>query len=154
MPELHVLMAEAGGTRIAIEIPNLVEVVARPTLITLPGSPTWYSGYFIYRSIPLPVVDLGMKICGKPVGDKLLCNRVAIIKAGNGPEEFLVGLIVDRASAEKINCQKSSQKISSQGDIFLWGETYLKDNMIFHLLDIKKLLSPGDMKQLFPLIGN
>lgn len=149
MAEMHVLMTETGKDRVAIPIPSLVEVVAKPELNTIPGVPAWYLGFFLYRGVATPVVDL-TRLLGHNPSPRLICNRVAIVRVMLGNESMVVGIQVDRASAEKIQLRVADQTSISQKGLFPWGETLMDDHQIFYLLDTAKLLSEEKMHVLFP----
>lgn len=149
MAEIHVLMTDAGKDRVAIPIPSLVEVVARPGLTTMPGTPDWYLGFFLFRGVATPVVDL-TRMLGHSPPPRLISNRVAIVRVSHAGEKLLVGIQVDRASAEKIRHRIAEQDQGSKQGLFPWGETLQEDSQVFYLLDLEKFLTEEKMKVLFP----
>ncbi|QEH31894.1 CheW-like domain protein [Aquisphaera giovannonii] len=74
------LTFRAAGSRYAVDVSRIVEVVPRVELRALPHAPGFLLGVFDFRGRVVPVVDLGLLLGGPGSSDRL-STRVVLVDA-------------------------------------------------------------------------
>ena len=141
-----VLMCDAGSSRFTIAIGDVVEVVARPRLDAMPGTPDWVAGLFVYRGRVTPVIDLGL-LTGLTAARPLWSGRIVVVRCPEAPEDQLVGLLVDRAVAEQ---QERREDQPAPSRVSRWGGILIDEHGMFCRLELAALLTADRQAVLFP----
>jgi chemotaxis-related protein WspB len=142
-----VLMCDAGGSRFAIAVRDVVEVVARPRLDAMPDAPDWVAGLFNYRGRVTPVIDLG-RLTGLAAARPLWSGRIVVVHCPGQPDAPVVGLLVDRAVAEQ---REELADAAPPSRVSRWGAILLDEQGMFCRLDLGGLLTAERQAVLFPL---
>jgi chemotaxis signal transduction protein len=143
------LMGYIHSTRFAFPIQNVVEVVARPLLESIPNAAYYVAGSFVHRGHITPVIDLGM-LTTTGTARSLWSSRVIVLSCGDAQQERRVGILVDRAHAELVSEDKVLEESKQRAKIWEWGTTLLDDHGTYCLLDMAIILSPARTAELFP----
>ena len=92
------LLFQLGPEQCALDVRQVVEVLALPELRPWPGAPPAVAGVLNYRGVQVPVVDLSQCALGRPALRRL-STRIILIRHSLAPgDERLVGLIAERAT--------------------------------------------------------
>lgn len=142
------LMCYAGEMRFAMPISNIVEVVARPILESIPSAPGWVAGSFVHRGIVTPVIDFG-SLANIGRARLLWSSRVIVVNCPREGTVQRVGILFDRTYAVHA-ADKSTVAESIPVQMLSWGPTLIDENGTYCLLDMAELLSPMCQLQLFP----
>lgn len=142
------LMCYAGEMRFAMPISNIVEVVARPILESIPSAPGWVAGSFVHRGIVTPVIDFG-SLANIGRARLLWSSRVIVVNCPREGTVQRVGILFDRTYAVQA-ADKPTVAESIPAHILSWGPTLIDENGTYCLLDMAELLSPMCQLQLFP----
>ncbi len=86
------LTLQAAGSRYAIDVARVVEVVPRINLRHLPHAPISLSGVFDYRGTVVPVVDLGILLGSESCRDRLSTRIVLVNSHPSGAEQASTAL--------------------------------------------------------------
>ncbi|WP_250846875.1 chemotaxis protein CheW [Aquisphaera insulae] len=113
------LTFRAAGSRYAVDVKRVVEVVPRVELRALPHAPGSLVGVFDYRGRVVPVVDLGLLFGGPRSADRL-STRVILVDArapeaeaaATARQRRLLGLIAEQVS--DVSAVKPAQMISAR----------------------------------------
>lgn len=97
------VLFQLGNDRYALEASQVVEVIPLVALKKLPQSPKGIAGFFVYRGQPVPAVDLGELLLGKPARERL-STRIIVVNHADAPGAAprmvsgRLGLIAERAT--------------------------------------------------------
>jgi chemotaxis-related protein WspB len=83
---MQLLTFTIGGQAYAIESKKVVEVLPLVTTRPIPHLPDYLPGIFTYRGRFVPLVDLGLRISGKPL-TRRLSTRVIVVEIGGSSHE-------------------------------------------------------------------
>ncbi len=72
------LVFRLGADRYALDATEIVEVLPRVPLKSLPGAPAWVAGLFSYHGRTVPVVDLASLALGRPSADHVSTRLVLV----------------------------------------------------------------------------
>lgn len=145
-----VLTFQIGDDRLALDIRRVREVVPRVRLDRVTSAPPWLAGLFVYRGLPVPVLDLH-KLLGAGDCPPHLSSRIVLVplpREGGG--ETLIGLLAAQvADIRDVRPTKQALPgLNAPGQPDL-GLTLVEGDTILHLLDLERLL-PDPVKQLLP----
>ncbi|HEX2011784.1 MAG TPA: chemotaxis protein CheW [Roseateles sp.] len=90
--ELHLLFS-LGGDRYALPARAVREVLPLQRLKQLPEAPPWVAGVLAHRGALLPVLDLGMRVLGRPARARTSTRLVLV----EHPCGRALGLILEQA---------------------------------------------------------
>ena len=74
-----ILTFTAGGSRYAVDVAQVVELVPRVELRLIPHAPGFLAGFLGYRGQVVPVIDLGLLLGTAPCPDRL-STRIILVK--------------------------------------------------------------------------
>jgi chemotaxis-related protein WspB len=72
------LVFRLGADRYALDATEIVEVLPRVPLKSVPGAPAWVAGLFSYRGRTVPVIDLASLALGRPSADHVSTRLVLV----------------------------------------------------------------------------
>jgi chemotaxis-related protein WspB len=75
-----ILTFTAGGTRYAVDVARVVELVPRVEIRPVPLAPAFLAGLLGYRGRVVPVIDLGLLLGTAPCPDRL-STRIVLVKS-------------------------------------------------------------------------
>jgi chemotaxis-related protein WspB len=138
-----VVQFEAGGSRHALPMRDVVEVVPWVRVRPAAGAPDWVAGYFSYRGTLTPAIDAG-RLAG---GEACQCrwNSRTILARVPGCRERCVGVLAERVTASRVSPpREGDRKVEGA-----WGLLVLEDNGLIQLVDLQRLLPPERLRGLF-----
>jgi chemotaxis-related protein WspB len=135
-----VLMCEAAGIRFAVDACQVVEVVARVRLQSVPGSPDWLAGVCVYRGRVTPVMELSKIVASKP-SPACWANRIIMVRLTEEAASSLCGLIVENVAIGQLAAEPTKQDAPSVANVSQWGPLLLDAQGIFQLLELPRLFS-------------
>jgi len=107
---LHLTLARAGATPVALPVANVVELIAVQECVVapLPHLPAPFAGLVRRRGRLLPVADLSLRLDGSPASMGTT-GRLVVCRHGNG--DF--GLLVDEVTAVTTVPERSRRDLAS-----------------------------------------
>jgi chemotaxis signal transduction protein len=78
-PAFDALVGAVEAQRLALPLQQVVEVVPRVLLAPLPEAPPQVAGYMRWRGAHVPVLDLGLRLLGRPLPLQLE-DRIIVIR--------------------------------------------------------------------------
>jgi chemotaxis-related protein WspB len=72
------LVFRLGADRYALDASEIVEVLPRVPLKSIPGAPDWVAGLFSYHGRTVPVIDLAMLALGRPSTDHVSTRTILV----------------------------------------------------------------------------
>src|SRR5689334_8621394 len=87
-----------GGSRYALDVRCIAEVLPLLTIQPVPGAPDGIAGVILYRGAPIPVVDLNQTIGGDHSGRHASMRLVVVNIAGDGGQARQIALITEGAT--------------------------------------------------------
>lgn len=94
---MMLLLFKINGERYGLEVADVVELVPYVTLQRLPKSPAYIAGLMNLRGKIVPVVDLSILLCDRPV-KRLMSSRIILIRPVKSGTR-LVGLLAENVTA-------------------------------------------------------
>jgi chemotaxis-related protein WspB len=91
------LMMQIEGTRYALDIRRVAEVLPLVALQGLPRAPHGVAGIIDYGGEPVPVVDLSVLLAGRPA-HRRFNTRIVVVRCASGGDSRLLALIAERAT--------------------------------------------------------
>ena len=91
------LLINAGADTYAVAAASVVEVVACAALKLVPGGPPAVAGILNYRGCPVPVIDCGILLVGRPC-PVLFSTRIILQKLTVAGRERVLGLMGENAT--------------------------------------------------------
>jgi chemotaxis-related protein WspB len=143
-----------GDDRCALDAGRVVEVLPLLPIVRVLGAPPEISGGFSYRGRFVPVVDLCLRLLGRPAGHQLSTRLVLVTIGGdNGP--CLLGLVLEKATST-VRCDPAElipPAVGSRDHPWLGallpdaaGQVRLIDVDRLIADDIRPFLSPGRLE--------
>ena len=91
------LLFQLGRDRYALDARRVVEVLPLVGVKKVPQAPRALTGLLNHRGTPVPLIDLGELMLGRPA-PQLLSTRIILVRYGNAGGERLLGLIAEKAT--------------------------------------------------------
>lgn len=91
--ETLALLLYVGEDAYAVACRDVLCVVPRPLLRSVPTAPRHVLGVFVFRGGVVPVVDLSLRLGGAPTPDRL-SSRVVLVK----PKDRILGVLAAQVS--------------------------------------------------------
>ena len=130
---------DLGDRVYASELLSVKEIVLKEELRTIPGAQPWLLGVMALRGQLLPVVDLGLRLQGKPSqGDKVL------VLDSERPVGFLVDHV--RNIEDVAELKPLPLELPDNVKRFLVG-SFLHGEDIVLVLDLKKVLTEQELSE-------
>ncbi len=141
---MMMLLFKIDGERYSLSVADVVELVPYVSLQNLPKAPGYIAGLMNYRGNIVPVVDLSILICDRPV-ERLMSSRIVLIKPVKEENRF-IGLLVENVT-ETIKIDETTftdTGISSEAGAFV--DKIAMDGVgMIQVVNVSKLL-PDDVK--------
>jgi purine-binding chemotaxis protein CheW len=144
--DLHVVGFRVGDETFGVPVRAVHEIMRVPEITAMPEAPDSIRGVVNLRGKIIPVLDLRKRF-GISVVDTHKKNRVLVTEVG----DKLVGMIVDEASALlKIPLSQIEQppNLFEDGEISYVTGVGKVDNRLIVLIDLTKVILPGELKQM------
>jgi chemotaxis-related protein WspB len=145
------LLFHLGPDRYVLDVGKVVEVLPLLQFQKIPQAPRAVAGIFNYHGRPVPAVDLGELILGRPAPERLTTRIILVHYDCDDGRKNLLGLIAENATQvirrEEKDFQAAGLKIGATPYL---GPVMLDEHGIIQRVREEKLL-PGDVQQLiFP----
>jgi chemotaxis-related protein WspB len=72
------LVFRLGADRYALDATEIVEVLPRVPLKSVPGAPAWVAGLFSYHGLTVPVIDLASLALDRPSADHVSTRLILV----------------------------------------------------------------------------
>ena len=141
------LMFTVNQIQYAINLLKVKEIVGKKNATPLPESPNYVKGIVTLRGIPMPVIDLKVRL-GLPETEDLEDSPIIVLQKVANQGASLIGLLVDKVSDVNMLTPEEIEDIGMAG-------THLKQNYILGvskaegkeaiILEIDTLLSAEDI---------
>ena len=92
-----VLTFQVDGVPYAVQVSQIIEVIPRVELRSVPHSPPCLVGLLHYRGAAVPVVDLGL-LLGRSACVERLDTRILLVRASLGGGVERLGLVAERVN--------------------------------------------------------
>jgi chemotaxis-related protein WspB len=143
-----VLMCEAAGHRFALPARQVVEVVPRVRLQTVPHAPAWLAGVCVYRGRVTPVMDLTYLTAAKLCPSRW-ANRILLVTITDEATSPLCGLIVEKVKVAQVAVGGDTAAALPVG-VAPWGPVLLDAEGMYQLLELPRLFSAERRAALLP----
>jgi len=144
------LLFEGRGLLFGVAADSVTEVIDSQVINEVPGSPAWFKGVCVYRTNPVPLIDVARFF--EPNSSELVFNRAIAVRTASSTYLLAAEKILNlcKLPAEDFHWQ-GSDKQSSQELVELHGTPdYAKhraikkacryDNRLLALIDLPELL--------------
>jgi len=144
--EEQVVVLELAGEGYAIEISTIQEIIRMQPITRIPNGPGWIEGVTNLRGRVIPVLDLRRRL-GLQAGEVTRRCRIVVAELGG----HTLGLVVDAVSEV---LRLPAEAVEPPSSLVMTAEcTYLRavarlDERLVLLLDLARLLSPGEQDEL------
>jgi chemotaxis-related protein WspB len=91
------LSMQIDGSRYALDIASVVEILPLVVLQEIPRAPPGMAGIINYAGTPVPVIDLSVVLCNRPA-HRRFNTRIVMVRCVNGSDTRLLALIAERAT--------------------------------------------------------
>ncbi len=141
---MMLLLFNIDGERYSLSVADVVELVPYVSLQNLPKAPEHIAGLMNYRGNIVPVVELSVLICGRPV-KRLMSSRIILIKPVKEENRY-IGLLAENVT-EAIKIDEATftdTGVSSDTSAFV-DKIAMDEAGMIQVVNISKLL-PDDVK--------
>jgi purine-binding chemotaxis protein CheW len=145
--ELQLVVFQLGEEEFGVDIMSVQEIIKMTNITRIPQTPPYVRGVINLRGKIIVVIDLGMRldITSKEETDEH--SRIIVVEIN----DLVVGMMVDSVSEvmrlPKSNIEPAPSVIATKiGAEYLQGVGKVDDRLLI-LLDLKKVLTEGEMKQ-------
>ncbi len=153
---MQLITFTVGGQAFAIESRSVIEVLPLVPHRPVPLVPDYVSGMFTYRGCLVPVIDLGVRLQGRPV-ERRLSTRIIVVEFIVPPSSAAAatpvraGLVAENviATCRAEEAEASYPALQLENAPFMAGILRLQGTSV-HLLAVERLLPPGIIAGLFP----
>jgi chemotaxis-related protein WspB len=153
---MQLITFTVGGQAFAIESRSVIEVLPLVPHRPVPLLPDYVSGMFTYRGRLVPVIDLGIRLRGRPA-ERRLSTRIVVVEFTTPPaaddrgHDVRVGLVAENviATCRAEEADASYPAFRLEDAPFLAGLLRLRGSTV-HLLAVERLLPPDIVAGLFP----
>ncbi|ALP52609.1 hypothetical protein Tel_05295 [Candidatus Tenderia electrophaga] len=132
---MMMLLFKINGERYGLDVADVVELVPYVVLQSLPKSPAYIAGLMNFRGRIVPVVDLSILLCDKPV-KHLMSSRIILIQPVKS-EPRLVGLLAENVT----ETVKVSEDIFTDTGIQPETSAFV-DKVVMHPAGVIQFVSP------------
>ncbi|MDY0093924.1 MAG: chemotaxis protein CheW [Candidatus Vecturithrix sp.] len=135
-----VLLFYLGDVMYTIECQHVREIAPMVTLKELPRAPEFFAGFFNYRGMIAPVIDLRRLIHGVPCQMRLSTRILLIDYLQRDSAPSVYGLIAERVTeaAKKLKQEFITPDVKMQEAPYL-GSMIMEEDRMIHHVDVKKL---------------
>lgn len=153
---MQLLTFTVEGQAFAIESRHVIEVLPLVPHRQMPLLPDYVAGMFTYRGRLIPVIDLGVRLRGRPV-TRRLSTRIIVVhftaSSGDGSAGRVVrvGLVAENviATCHAEEADASYPALRLDNAPFLGCILRLRQSTV-HLIDVERLIPPEIVSGLFP----
>jgi len=138
------LVFHVGTDRFALGCADVVEVIPRVELRSIPHAPSFVPGLFTYRGAIVPVVDLCLLIRGHVCPERL-SSRIIIVR----PSGRAIGLLAERVlDTLELDPRAGLRAGIASPEAPYLGEVYLQDGVSTQRVLVEGLVR-GPLRSLF-----
>lgn len=146
------LLFRLGKDQYALETGSVVEVLPLVHWKTVPGTVAGVAGVFNYHGSPVPLIDLRDLALSKP-SRRWMSTRIIVVEyTGDVQERHLLGLLAERATE---TIRRSEEEFFDSGisvaSAPYLGSVTMDDRGIIQRVEVKRLLPPSVLNELFQL---
>lgn len=91
------LLMQIDGSRYALDVAQVVEVLPLVALESVPRAPEGVAGIIDYGGTPVPVIDLSLVLAGRSA-HRRFNTRIVMVRYAVGGQSRLIALIAERAT--------------------------------------------------------
>lgn len=135
-----ILLFYIGNVMYTVKCDRIREIAPAAALKEIPHTPDFFAGYFNYRGIIVPVIDLRRLIQGCPCQMRLSTRIILVDYKGKDASSRILGLMAERVT-ETVKKNKEAfvmPGIRSEGAPYLGGIVMEQKKMIQYI-DLDKL---------------
>ena len=141
---MMMLLFKIDGERYSLSVADVVELVPYVSLQSLPKAPGYIAGLMNYRGNIVPVVDLSILICERPV-KRLMSSRIILIKPAKDEHRYIGLLAENMTEAIKID-EATFTDTGVRADTGAFVDKIAMDGAgMIQIVNVSKLL-PDDVK--------
>lgn len=142
---------QAAEQSYAIPSRDVIEVIPRVTLRTVPHAPPTIAGLFTYRGSVAPVVDMS-RLLGEDSCPDRLSSRILMVRLALGGRDRIVGLLAERVTDVISHARPVQPSLALAEAPYLGGVIEHAGRMI-QLVTLAGLLSEELCRTLLPEAG-
>jgi purine-binding chemotaxis protein CheW len=143
---LQLVVFNVGKELYGVGIDKVQEIVRVPDVTEVPDAPVFLEGVINLRGKVVPVIDLRKRLRLQGI-EKTKLTRVLITENGRSQVGLLVDSVSEVLKAQPDSVEEPPEMISAIGVEYITGVVKAEERLII-LLDIKKILSVDEMKNL------
>jgi len=148
------LLFQIGQDRYALDVRQIVEVLPLVSITPVPQAPLGVAGVFMYRGVPVPVIDVNQLTVGRPSHSRLNTRLVVVHLPDGEGQTRLIGLIAERATE---TMRRDASDFAASGiandEAPSLGPVTTDASGLVQRIDVEKLLSPAVRRMLFTASG-
>lgn len=139
-----------GGDRYAFQARHVIEVLPLVEIRPVPHAPRGVAGFFDFRGIPVPVIDLSVLMIAQPSRWSLSTRLVIVGYPDSAGRLRPLGLIVEKATRmlERQPGDFVDSGISTDSAAYL-GPVASDDNGLLQCIDVQRVLPAAVRDVLF-----
>jgi chemotaxis signal transduction protein len=138
-PVFDTLVGAVLTQRLAVPLQQVVEVVPRVLFAPLPEAPPHVAGYMRWRGVHVPVVDMSMKLLGRPLPVQLE-DRIVLIR--RSPSELRGLLLSEVLGVVRIE-RESLSPVRADAPGAAWALGFVqRDDSAVLVVSLDRLLHP------------
>lgn len=130
-----------GGDRYALEARHVIEVLPLVDIRPVPQAPRGVAGFFDFRGVPVPVIDLSVLMIAQPSRPSLSTRLVIVGYPDSTGRRRPLGLIAEKATRtlERQPSQFVDSGLSHESAAYL-GPVASDDEGLLQCIDVQRLL--------------
>ncbi len=148
------LLFSLGGERYALAAREVVAVLPRVPVKSIPGAPAWVAGVFAFRGALVPVLDLCHLSLGTPAPARTSTRTVLVDYRTSDGRQTPLGLVLEQAS-DTLRCDAEAFRdygLLSPDSPYLGPVLETRDGLV-QRIQIEQLLPESAQALLFPPAG-
>jgi chemotaxis-related protein WspB len=141
------ITCQSGSNRYAFQSRDVVEVLPRVNLHSLPDSPPWLAGLLIYRGAAVPVIDFAQFTQSTPCASRL-SSRIAVLQTAHEGVVRRFGILAEQMGLNEYNTAEN-QLVADEGVQVGLGKLCQDEEGVFQMIDPAGLIAHGRLASLF-----
>jgi len=129
-----------GDDSYAVKCERVREISPMVALKEVPHSPDYFSGFFHYRGMIIPVVDLCRVILGRPCRMRLSTRIIVVEIPGESRTTSIMGLVAERVTEAGRRFEDALIMPGSHLQSFPYlSGVFMENKQMIHLIDLDLL---------------
>jgi chemotaxis-related protein WspB len=141
------ITCQAGSNRYAFHSRDVVEVLPRVNLHSLPDSPPWLAGLLVYRGAAIPVIDFARLTESTPCPNRL-SSRIAVLQTAHEGVVRRFGILAEQMGLNDYSAAEN-QLVADEGVQVGLGKLCKDQEGMFQMIDPASLIAQGRLSPLF-----